>query len=66
MLKFWTGGDKDYAKALREQYNADRKALQVRLHRCTDPAERSALNEEMKKLDQDYHARLRSTGHSLF
>ena len=65
-LKFWTGGNKNNAEALRERYNADRKQLKAKLRGCTDPDDRRALTEEMKKLDEDFHARLRSIGRSLF
>jgi hypothetical protein len=66
MLKFWTGGNKNYAKALRERYNADRRQLQARLRNCADPDERRALTEEMQKLDTDFNTRLRSIDRSLF
>ncbi len=65
-LKFWTGGGKNYGKALRERYNAERKQLRARLKQCTDPDERRVLSEEIEKLKKDFQYRLRSIGHSLF
>ena len=66
MLKFWTGGGENYAKALRERYNAERKELRARLRHCADPAQRRALAEELEKLEKDFHSRLRTIGRSLF
>jgi hypothetical protein len=62
----WSAEAREYGKALRAQYEASRRQLQLLCDQTVDLSRREALDRQLEQLKVDFQRRLDGIRRSLF